>query len=64
MSVKVNVVYVAENSDGAGGLEQRVVMTGLFDFFDVSAKELPTPATPRYGLPRSEEGASVGFVCF
>src|SRR5450755_1693939 len=52
MSVKVNVVYVAENSDGAGGPEQRVVITGLFDFFDVSAKELATRATLRYGLPR------------
>ncbi len=52
MSVKVNVLYVAENSDGAGGPEQRVVITGLFDFFDVSAKELATRATLRYGLPR------------
>ena len=52
MSVKVNVVYVAEKSDGAGGPEQRVVITGLFDFFDVSAKELATRATLRYGLPR------------
>jgi hypothetical protein len=52
MSVKVNVVYVAESSDGAGGPEQRVVITGLFDFFDVSAKELATRATLRYGLPR------------
>jgi plasmid replication initiation protein len=28
------------------------VITGLFDFFDVSAKELATRATLRYGLPR------------
>src|ERR1700730_13427514 len=51
MSVKVNVVYGAESSDGAGP-EQRVVITGLFDFFDVSAKELAKRATLRYGLPR------------
>jgi hypothetical protein len=49
MSVKVNVVYMAENGDGP---EQRVVITGLFDFFDVSAKELAKRATLRYGLPR------------
>lgn len=49
MSVKVNVVYGAVSSDGP---EQRVVITGLFDFFDVSAKELAKRATLRYGLPR------------
>ena len=49
MSVKVNVVYGAESRDGP---EQRVVITGLFDFFDVSAKELAKRATLRYGLPR------------
>jgi len=52
MSVKVNVAYVAENGDGVEGPEQRVVITGLFDFFDVSAKELAKRATLRYGLPR------------
>jgi len=52
MSVKVNVVYVADNAKGVDGPEQRVVITGLFDFFDVSAKELATRATVRYGLPR------------
>jgi hypothetical protein len=52
MTVKVNVAYVAENVDGGEGPEQRVVITGLFDFFDVSAKELATRATLRYGLPR------------
>src|SRR5271165_4665658 len=52
MSVKVNVAYVAENTDGVEGPEQRVVITGLFDFFDVSAKELAKRATLRYGLPR------------
>src|SRR5580658_155296 len=30
MSVKVNVVYVADGSDGADGPEQRIVITGLF----------------------------------
>jgi hypothetical protein len=29
-----------------------VAITGLFDFFDVSAKELAKRATLRYGLPR------------
>src|ERR1017187_1197399 len=52
MSVKVNVVYMAEAGNGEPGSEKRVVITGLFDFFDVSAKELATRATLRYGLPR------------
>ena len=52
MSVKVNVVYMAEAANGEPGSEKRVVITGLFDFFDVSAKELATRATLRYGLPR------------
>jgi hypothetical protein len=52
MTVKVNVAYVAESADGLEGPEQRVVITGLFDFFDVSAKELAKRATLRYGLPR------------
>src|SRR5689334_16260318 len=47
MSVKVNVVYLADT--GAGEQEQRIVITGLFDFFDVSAKELAKRATLRYG---------------
>lgn len=52
MTVKVNVAYLAESADGVEGPEQRVVITGLFDFFDVSAKELAKRATLRYGLPR------------
>ena len=52
MSVKVNVVYMAEAANGEPGGEKRVVITGLFDFFDVSAKELAMRATLRYGLPR------------
>jgi hypothetical protein len=51
MSVKVNVAYVAESTDRTES-EQRIVITGLFDFFDVSAKELAKRATLRYGLPR------------
>lgn len=35
MSVKVNVVYAAETGGGDPGPEKRVVITGLFDFFDV-----------------------------
>ena len=52
MSVKVNVVYTAPVKHGAEGPEQRIVITGLFDFFDVSARELAKRATLRYGLPR------------
>ena len=52
MSVKVNVLYTSDNGDKAQGPEQRIVITGLFDFFDVSAKELAQRATLRYGLPR------------
>jgi hypothetical protein len=48
----LNVVYIAEGGSGDPGSEKRVVITGLFDFFDVSAKELATRATLRYGLPR------------
>jgi hypothetical protein len=51
MTVKVNVAYTAESKDGTEA-EQRVVITGLFDFFDVSAKELAKRATLKYGLPR------------
>jgi plasmid replication initiation protein len=51
MTVKVNVAYTAESTDGTEA-EQRVVITGLFDFFDVSAKELAKRATLKYGLPR------------
>ena len=47
MHVMVNVVYVAE--DRGDGPEQRVVITGLFDFFDVSARELTKRATLKYG---------------
>src|SRR6476646_733329 len=50
MHVMVNVVYVAE--DRGDGPEQRVVITGLFDFFDLSARELAKRATLKYGLPR------------
>jgi len=46
--VVVSVAYV----DQAGKEpEQRVVITGLFAFFDVSAKQLEKRATLRYGLP-------------
>jgi hypothetical protein len=53
MSVKVNVAYVAESREGVESPEQRVVITGLFDFFDVSAKELAKRATLRYGCRES-----------
>jgi Initiator Replication protein len=44
--VSVSVSYVDE--DG----EPRVIITGLFDFFDVPAKDLSKRPTLRYGLPR------------
>jgi hypothetical protein len=52
MRVVVNVFYVAVDKGDGEGPEQRVVITGLFDFFDVSGKELTKRATLRYGLPR------------
>ena len=52
MRVVVNVFYVAVDKGDGEGPEQRVVITGLFDFFDVSGKELAKRATLRYGLPR------------
>lgn len=51
MTVKATVAYTAEGAAGTEA-EQRVVITGLFDFFDVSAKELAKRATLKYGLPR------------
>lgn len=45
-SVTVSVSYTDENG------EPRVVITGLFDFFDIPAKELAKRPTLRYGLPR------------
>jgi plasmid replication initiation protein len=45
-SVTVSVAYTDEDS------EPRVVITGLFDFFDIPAKELTKRPTLRYGLPR------------
>src|SRR3978361_2275229 len=42
MRVVVRVAYVDEN---AGGRERRVMISGLFRFIDVSAKDLTTRAT-------------------
>lgn len=44
--VTVSVSYIDEHG------EPRVVITGLFDFFDVPAKDLSKHPTLRYGLPR------------
>jgi hypothetical protein len=44
--VNVNVRYTDENG------EPRQIITGLFDFFDVPAKDLSKRPTLRYGLPR------------
>lgn len=46
--VVVSVAYVDQQG---GEPEQRVVITGLFAFFDVSSKQLEKRATLRYGLP-------------
>ena len=45
-SVTVSVSYL--DADG----EPRVVVTGLFDFFDIPAKDIAKRPTLRYGLPR------------
>jgi Initiator Replication protein len=44
--VTVSVSYTDEQG------EPRVVITGLFDFFDVPARDLSKRPTLRYGLPR------------
>jgi hypothetical protein len=47
-SVVVSIGYV----DEAGEVpEPRVILTGLFDFFDISVRDLKTRATLRYSLP-------------
>jgi Initiator Replication protein len=45
-TIPVTVSYVDDHG------EPRIVITGLFDFFDLSAEELAKRATLRYGLPR------------
>jgi len=45
-SVTVSVSYIDEEG------EPSVVLTGLFDFFDIPAKDLSKRRTFRYGLPR------------
>lgn len=47
--VVVSVAYI-DNQQG-NKPEQRVVITGLFAFFDVSSQQLEKRATLRYGLP-------------
>jgi hypothetical protein len=50
--LKAVVVSVAYIDDEGAEPEPRVTLTGLFDFFDVSANELARRATLKYGLPR------------
>jgi Initiator Rep protein, WH2/Initiator Replication protein, WH1 len=45
-SVMANIHYIDEND------EPRVIITGLFDFFDIPAREMTKRPTLRYGLPR------------
>jgi Initiator Replication protein len=47
MRVVVRVAYLDENG---GNTEQRVMISGLFRFLDVSAKDLTARATLRYGV--------------
>jgi hypothetical protein len=47
MRVVVRVAYV---DDSGSGTEQRVMISGLFRFLDVSAKDLTARATLRYGI--------------
>jgi hypothetical protein len=45
-SVSVQVSYLDENG------EPRLIITGLFDFFDIPTREMTKRPTLRYGLPR------------
>jgi hypothetical protein len=47
MRVVVRVAYLDENG---GNTEQRVMISGLFRFLDVSVKDLASRATLRYGI--------------
>lgn len=47
MRVVVRVAYVDESH---GSREQRIMISGLFRFFDISAKDLTARATLRYGI--------------
>jgi hypothetical protein len=45
-SVQANIHYIDDNS------QPRMIITGLFDFFDIPAREIAKRPTLRYGLPR------------
>jgi Initiator Replication protein len=45
-TVKANINYLDDKG------EPRVILTSLFDFFDIPAKEMTTRPTLRFGLPR------------
>lgn len=47
-SVVVSIGYVDETGEVP---EPRVILTGLFDFFDISVRDLKTRATLRFSLP-------------
>ena len=49
---KVEVMLTYFSRDEGRGSEQRIFMSGLFDFFDISAHELARRATLRFGLPK------------
>jgi plasmid replication initiation protein len=49
--VEVTLNYYTPEEEGKGR-EQRIFMSGLFDFFDISAHELAKRATLRFGLPK------------
>jgi hypothetical protein len=44
--VKANINYLDDKG------EPRVILTSLFDFFDIPAREMTTRPTLRFGLPR------------
>ena len=49
--VEVTLCYYAPGK-GNREPEERILLTGLFDFFDISARELEKRATLRFGLPK------------
>ncbi len=52
MRVIVSIPYTGAPNDDHPGGEPRVIVTGLFSFFDLSREERTVPTVVRYGLPK------------